>query len=321
MKLFNGPSLSDLNATLKSAAVQNHRAAAQVQAAQLQATRAQATRSQISHPAPQSREASLPSAPECLRIIPIPRLLASNRWQFEGMRAQAEAVLLWITRGQGRVTMAGLTRGYGAHNALFIPAGVMHSLDIGAQTQGIAIFFGQNSDVTLPQSVQHLRIREATPQSEVLGIIEQIQREMTSDKIGADRAARHHIGLLGVWLERQVEAARADAPKPSAAKRLVARFSALLERDFRTGHGIADYAQALNVTPTHLTRACRECCGRSASDVLQDRRHFEACRLLTETQAPMKDIATSLGFSTAAYFTRTFQQRSGKTPSAFRKGM
>lgn len=262
---------------------------------------------------------NLPEAPRALRVVPIPRLVTANRWQMEGMRAQPEAVLLWITRGQGRITMGGTTRGYGAHNAVFIPAGVMHALEIGAQTQGVAVFFGQSSDVTLPHSAQHLRIRDAVPQAEVLGIIEQIQREMTSEKIGADRAARHYIGLLGVWLERQVDAASQDGAKPSAAKRLAARFSALLERDFRSGHGVGDYAEALGVTPTHLTRACRESCARSASDLLQDRRHYEACRLLTETEAPVKDVASTLGFTSAAYFTRAFHQRTGKTPSDFRK--
>lgn len=303
MKLFNAPPLQDLHA-------------AQTLPQTLPPTLL--PRRSAARP-PSEALLSLPEAPRALRIVPIPRLMAGNRWQMEGMRAQPEAVLLWITRGQGRLTIGGTTRGYGAHNAVFIPAGVMHALDIGAQTQGVAVFFGQNSDVTLPHSMQHLRIREATPQSEILGIIEQIQREMASDKVGADRAARHHIGLLGVWLERQVEAASFEVAKPNAAKRLAARFSALLERDFRSGHGIADYAQALGVTPTHLTRACRESCSRSASDLLQDRRHYESCRLLSETQAPVKDIATALGFTSAAYFTRSFHQRTGKTPSEFRK--
>lgn len=309
MKLFNSPPLTDLAAALPKGP----------SLTALSRTGQDEAQSALPARAPARPATSLPEAPRALRIIPIPRLVTANRWQMEGMRAQPEAVLMWITRGQGRITVGGTTRGYGAHNAVFIPAGVMHALDIGQQTQGLAVFFGQSSDVTLPHAMQHLRIRDAVPQAEVLGIIEQIQREMASERIGADRAAHHHIGLLGVWLERQVEAASHDGPKPNAAKRLAARFSALLERDFRSGHGVGDYAEALGVTPTHLTRACRESCARSASDLLQDRRHYEACRLLTETEAPVKDVAATLGFTSAAYFTRAFHQRTGKTPSDFRK--
>jgi AraC-like DNA-binding protein len=35
---------------------------------------------------------------------------------------------------------------------------------------------------------------------------------------------------------------------------------------------------------------------------------------------PIKDIASSLGFASAAYFTRAFQNHTGRTPSQFRRG-
>ncbi len=262
----------------------------------------------------------LPETPASVRIIPIPRLAAGGRWRVEAMRALNEPVLLWFTRGQGRITLGGVTRGYGAHNAVFIPAGVMHGFEVGLQTHGQAIFLGRGSDVTLPDAAQHLRIREAAPQTELSVIIEQVQRELDSKRPGADRAARHHLGLLGVWLERQVSLAEAEVKRPTAAKRLVARFTTLLERDFRSGEGVADYAARLGVTPTHLTRVCRESCSRPASDLLQDRRLYEARRLLTETREPVKTISEALGFTSPAYFTRSFHAKTGKTPSAFRRG-
>ncbi|MBK5945135.1 AraC family transcriptional regulator [Rhodobacter veldkampii DSM 11550] len=253
--------------------------------------------------------------------MPVMRLAAGGRWRVEAMRALSEPLLLWFTRGQGRITLGGSTRGYGTHNAIFIPAGVMHSFDLAPQSHGTALFFGAGTDVALPPSAQHLRIREAGPQAELSGILDQIQRELDSARPGAERAAQHHLGLLSVWLERQI-AAQADEPRAiPAARRLAARFTALLERDFRSGHGVADYAAELGVTPTHLTRACREACGRTASDLLQDRRLYEARRLLAETRAPVKAISEGLGFASPAYFTRAFHARIGKTPSAFRKGV
>ena len=269
--------------------------------------------------APAPRAALLPEAPSNLRIVPIARLAQGGRWRAEAMRALSEPCLLWFTRGQGRITMGGETRGYGPHNAVFIPAGVMHGFEVGPQTHGQAIFFGRDSDVTLPEMPQHLRIREAGPQAELSGIIEAVQRELDSTRPGADRAARHHLGLLGVWLERQIAPANADTPRPSAAKRLVARYSALLERDFRSGHGVSDFAAELGVTSTHLTRSCRETCGRAAHDLLQDRKMFEARRLLADTRVPVKQIADALGFASPAYFTRAFHAKTGKTPTQFRR--
>ena len=148
-----------------------------------------------------------------------------------------------------------------------------------------------------------------------------IQREMDSNTPAHDRATRHHLGLLGVWLERQSVRAAAETPRPDAARRLVAKYTTLMEKRFRDGSGVGDLAAELGVTPTHLTRCCRETCGRSAIDLLQDRRIFEARRLLQETATPIGRIGSSLGFASAAYFTRAFQHHTGLSPSAFRRSV
>ncbi|WP_225029699.1 AraC family transcriptional regulator [Xinfangfangia pollutisoli] len=254
-----------------------------------------------------------------LRLVAIPRLAAGGRWRVEAMRALSEPCFLWFTKGQGRVTVAGVTRGYTANNGIFIPPGVMHGFEVGPQVFGTAVFFGRDSDVTLPSQPLHLRIREVHAQQELNLLLDSILREMTSDTPAHDRATRHYLGLMGVWIERQARKAEADQPRPDATRRLVARYTSLLERDFRSGHGVAEFAAALGVTPTHLTRCCKSACGRPASALLQDRRLFEARRLLSETKAPVRQIASDLGFTSAAYFTRAFQHLTGTSPTAFRR--
>ncbi|MFC7703736.1 helix-turn-helix domain-containing protein [Plastorhodobacter daqingensis] len=262
----------------------------------------------------------IPDSPARPRVVPIARLAAGGRWRIEAMRSYAEPLLLWFTRGQGRITVSGVTRGFGAHNAIFLPAGTMHGFDMTAQTYGTALFFGRDHGLThLPEAPQHLRLREASAQAELTSLIDQIQRESDGRRPGHDRAVHHLSGLIAICIER-LALHQEPARRPDAAHRLAARFAALLERDFRQGLDIADYATALGVTPTHLSRACRQSCGRAAHDLLQDRLLFEARRLLAETSAPVKEVAKSLGFRSPAYFTRSFHQRTGKTPSAFRKG-
>jgi len=253
------------------------------------------------------------------RLIAIPRLAAGGRWRVEAMRSLSEPMLLWFTKGQGRITVAGVTRGYTPHNAIFIPAGMMHGFEVGPQVFGTAVFFGRDSNVALPADPLHLRIREAQAQVELNLCLENIQRELDGPQPGHDRAARHHLGLLGVWLERQAARMPVEAVGPDAARRLVMRFTALLEKEFRSGRGIADYAAALEVTPTHLTRCCKQTCGRPASALLHDRLLFEARRMLSETDQPVGQIARDLGFTSPAYFTRAFLHQTGKTPSAFRR--
>lgn len=261
------------------------------------------------------------SATAQIRLVPIPTLAAGGRWRVEAMRANPEPLLLWFTKGQGRITIAGVTRGYTAHNAIFIPAAVMHGFEIGPSVFGSALFMGKDCPLVLPDGPRHLRIREGTAQHELNLLLDHVQREKQSTQPASDRALQANMGLISVWLERQAALAPSDArrAKPDATHRLAARYTALLERDFRSGAGVAAFAEALGVTPTHLTRCCKISCNRSAIELLQDRRIFEARKMLAETRMPVRLVGEALGFASAAYFTRAFQSMTGHSPSDFRR--
>jgi hypothetical protein len=205
-----------------------------------------------------------PTAPTPLRVVAIPRLAAAGRWRVEAMRSISEPMLLWFTKGQGRITVAGVTRGYTSQTAVFVPAGVMHGYEVGAQVFGTAVFFGRGTEIPLPKEPQHLRIKETHAAQEMNITLDALGREVVSTSPGAERAVRHYAGLIGVWLERQIERAAAENGPPDASRRLVARYAEMLEREFRSGMGVSDYAEALGVTPTHLTRCCRNVSGRPA---------------------------------------------------------
>ncbi len=243
----------------------------------------------------------------------------ASRWRTEAMRSHDTGRLIHITKGQGRITVAGLTGGYGPNNLIFIPPKTMYGIELGPTV------FGQI--LTLPadqmqeyNSPFHLRLLDVVNQKELQGLFEAIERELQPN--GDRRAALCHLGLLNIFVERQCRAqptGTADHRRNSAAARLVARYTGLIAQDYMQDRSVADYAAALNVTPTHLTRSCKQTCDRSALGLLNDRIYFEACRLLRDTPMPVQDIAKSLGFQSAAYFTRSFQSKSGQTPSGFRR--
>lgn len=252
------------------------------------------------------------------RVESMMRLVTAGRWRTEAQRSHVRPVLLWFTRGQGRVTVAGSTRGYGPHNAVFIPGGTMHSFSMLGQVQGTAVFFPENLVPELPEEPIHLRIRDGFHQGELTALVDALEREANQMRPGMERAMRHWGGLIAVWLERHEQLAERPT-EVSSAQRLTTAYTALVERDFRTGRGVAGYAEKLGVTATHLSRVCRESSGRGAHRLLAERIHYEARRLLSESEIPVKDIARRLGFTSAAYFSRAFQNETGKSPSAFRR--
>jgi len=257
------------------------------------------------------------------RVLPLGRLAKGGRWRTEAMRSYGAPVLLWFTRGQGRITLNGKTSGYTAHNCVFIPAGTMHGFEMNNAVAGMIVVFppGLEDDLDLPEDPVHLRLSDAEQHIELNRLIDAIQTELENGAATAsDRALLSHAGLLSVWLERQMSDAEVELPREDATARLAAAYTALVEQDFHSSKTVRDYAQALGVTPTHLSRVCNKACGRPASAILADRVHYEARRLLTETHLPVKDIAAALGFASPAYFTRAFTQHTGRTPSQFRRG-
>jgi AraC-like DNA-binding protein len=82
-----------------------------------------------------------------------------------------------------------------------------------------------------------------------------------------------------------------------AESHLLQRFEALLEAHFRDHWTVADYAQALAVTPTHLSRVVRSALGVPASRLIDARVVREARRHLAYTHLAVATIGYALGFS------------------------
>ena len=257
--------------------------------------------------------------PHRIRIHTLTQWADGANWRWELQHSLETHALIWITRGQGLCTIEGRRRGVGVHNAFALPAKSLFSFDLGKQVFGLITLIPASSPILMPDEPQHLRIRDAQAQAELTAILDALQREQNSTRHFADEAMQAHAHLLTVWLRRAMIAHDALPQKPNAAENLVRAFCALIERDYQTGKPMADYARALGVTPTHLTRCCRQCCGLTAADMLTERTVYAARDFLENGKDPIQNIASRLGFNSAAYFSRFILQNTGQTPSGLRK--
>lgn len=252
------------------------------------------------------------------QIITLAQWARGAAWRLELQHSCPSHALVWITRGQARATIEGLRRGVGAHNVLAIPARTLMSIHLGAQCFGQVCLIPPEGPLLMPDTAQHLRIREAQPQVELTSLLDAMQREANQDRPFNDEALGAHATLMTVWLRRAMISHDLPAP-PTAAERLVAAFSALVEQEYRSGRPMADYARDLGVTPTHLTRCCRHCSGLTAADMLTERTLHAAREMLTGTGDSIRHVAVLLGFRSAAYFSRFILQHTGLSPSDLRR--
>ena len=82
----------------------------------------------------------IPDTPDLPDVLSLTRLMQGGRWRTEAMRAYGRPVLYWFTRGAGRATIGGTTRGFAPHTAFLVPPGIMHGFDLIGQVSGSVVF-------------------------------------------------------------------------------------------------------------------------------------------------------------------------------------
>lgn len=99
------------------------------------------------------------------------------------------------------------------------------------------------------------------------------------------------------------------------------RFVHLMELHIRDHWTVGDYTAALDITADRLNTAIRRAAGRTPQDLIHARIMTEAATLLDSSPRQIGEIASSLGFRDAAYFSRFFKRLSGISPRTHRDGL
>jgi AraC-like DNA-binding protein len=144
-----------------------------------------------------------------------------------------------------------------------------------------------------------------------------MRREIRALGEDAPHALRATLYELLVLIQRWY-ARRHGRATSAPASPLVERFRRLVERDFRSRHRPAEYADELGVSPGHLSALCRARLRESAGRVVRRRLALEARRLLAHTELTAAQVGYVLGFEDPAYFARFFRRETGSAPSAYR---
>lgn len=253
-----------------------------------------------------------------LKIQTLAQLAGGGDWRLGLAHDRPYHSLFWFTRGQGRILLEGRRRGLGPHNAVFIPAGALFSVELGRQSLGQVVTVPAGTPLRLPDMPRHLRVLDVQVQSELSSFIEAAQREQSAQRPLFQDAMEAHVALISVWLRRQITLEQHVPAKRNAGERLAQQFVQLVSQHYTSGASLSFYASELGVTPTHLTRVVKQATDKTAAELLCERVVHAARSLLEETTHPARNIAQHLSFGSAAYFTRFMQHHTGQSPSQLR---
>lgn len=261
--------------------------------------------------------------PDTLHIEPIRTRAGQEDWRIRPHTHPHLHQIFLIQSGAAEVSIEDTLQHPDLPCLISIPSGSVHGFSFSPDTNGHVI------------TVQTAALPDLfAPTSDIAGIlslplilpttrhIEHLVGTLVSEH--AAPAPGRVAMLRGLAAQLLCQIARAtpnaeDRPNRARAAQLLSAFQTLLHRHHQDRWQVAEYATALGVTPTHLSRVLRQTKGQSASAMIEAHTFREACRQLAYTRQAIRQISFDLGYEDPAYFSRQFKRHVGVTPSAYRK--
>ena len=160
--------------------------------------------------------------------------------------------------------------------------------------------------------------------------LQDIAREFSNVQLNSRAIIAHHLQVLLLKIERLYNSQRPEKTTTHHRQKdleLVSRFRSLLELSFKpnqtygrkTPHQVQFYADQLHLHPSHLNAVIKRVTRRSASEHIYEHILLRAKSQLTQTTAPIKEIAYGLYYDYPNHFTSFFKSRTQFTPLQYRK--
>ena len=92
-----------------------------------------------------------------------------------------------------------------------------------------------------------------------------------------------------------------------------------MQENYNTKLSVDDIASRAFLAPDYFRKIFKKVTGQSVSAYMQRLRVDEACRLLSTTDIPIKDICFAVGYNDVTTFYQSFKKITGKTPNKYRK--
>lgn len=244
-------------------------------------------------------------------------------WRIPPHRHPSVHQVFLILSGGAAISVDGREQALTLPALVFLPPFVVHGFRFAAGTEGhvLTLPAGLLPEVLDPARAAALgldRWGTGTPPPHAEPLFEGVLAEMAQpDHLSAPLLRGLALHILSLTA-RALSAGR-PAPEPGRYDRHMAGFEGLMRQHLRKGWTVGDYATALGLTATHLTRVTTAIAGQPPGRLIEARRLAEARRLLAYTPMGVAEVGYALGFEDPAYFSRAFRRATGMAPGAFRR--
>jgi AraC family transcriptional regulator, transcriptional activator of pobA len=242
--------------------------------------------------------------------------------------------IIWVTRGSGTHHIDFKTYQVKEDVIFFISPEQVHDLQMQPNHSGFVMLFTTDfiEQNGIPQhwlqdsgfffrcdDVAPLLIPESCDKSRLLQLIEGINTEFRQQKKFYQEAIGSMLKLFLLECKRIYSTLPAERIERShSGGNLIKQFKDLLDNRFKEWHKVAEYAQALHITPNYLNEIVTQETGNSAKDMILNRIMLEAKRFATYSETSVKEVAYNLGFEDPAHFSKLFKNQEEQGFTDFR---
>jgi len=253
-----------------------------------------------------------------------------GRWRTAPHAHPEYGQVIFVRSGHGVMNLEGSSVPFTGPCVLLLPTECVHGLDyemdVDRWVVTIEVAYLTQVNSKLHEFIQLWAAPRMIPlsyaeqsASEFFGLIQRLEQELESKTIGHIIGTEALLTSLLLMLVRGVQLEQIDNDGATRHEiRVADRFRELIEQHYRQNLALQDYASMMAVSLVQLRAACASATGHSPTKMIHARIITEAKRNLIFGDMAVEQVAFSLGFADAAYFTRFFRKEVGQTPSQFR---
>ena len=153
----------------------------------------------------------------------------------------------------------------------------------------------------------------------VLTCMQNVLQEMQACKPEYHAACLAYMDIILVELMRNASVSVTQIGSRFPTNRLCASVRQYIDQHFKENITLDLLADKVSINKYYMAHAFKREYGVSPINYLIARRIREGKRLLTETDLSLSQIASVLGFSSSSYFSQSFRNAEGISPTEYRK--
>ena len=215
--------------------------------------------------------------------------------------------IIWVTNGTGTHHIDFKTYTVKPDTIFFLSPEQVHDLQMHPDHTGYVMLFTSDfiEQNGIPQhwlqdsgfffrcdDVAPLLIPDSCDKSRLLQLIQGISKEYHQQMKFYEEAIGSLLKLFLLECKRIYNTLPVERiERSNAGGTLIKQFKDLLDNHFTQWHKVAEYAQALHITPNYLNEIVTQETGKSAKDMIINRIMLEAKRFATYSETSVKEVA------------------------------